>query len=76
MRYLKNVYIPITHVLEYAKDWEKVDEIPVGCEKDRSEYGDDLEMSSLTRIKGERAYIRALKKGRMEKVIDLVKDYD
>ena len=75
IKYLKNCYIPVTHVLEYTKDWEKVDEIPSGTVTDRSEYG-DLEVSSLQRLKGERAYIQALKRGRMNEVIDLVKDYD
>ena len=57
IKYLKNCYIPVTHVLEYTKDWEKVDEIPHGTVRDRSEYGDDLEISSLRRLRGERAYL-------------------
>ena len=52
-----NCYVPVTHVLEYNQDWENVDEIPHGTVRDRSEYGDDLEISSLQRLKGERPYI-------------------
>ena len=44
--------------------------------RDRSEFGDELEISSLSRLRGERHYIKALKDGRMNRVIDLVYDYD
>ena len=44
-------------MLEYTKDWETVDEIPHGTVRDRSEFGDELEISSLSRLKGERAYL-------------------
>ena len=65
IRYLKKTFIPITHILERTIDWENADKIPEGTVKDRSEYGEDLEISSLSRLKGERAYIQALKRGRM-----------
>ena len=57
VKYLRNTYIPVTHVLEYTRDWEKVNEVPHGTIRDRSEYGDDLEVSSLCRLRGERAYL-------------------
>ena len=41
-----------------------------------AEYGDDLDISSLSRLKGERKYLRALKHGRTHSNIDLVLDYD
>lgn len=53
-----------------------MDEIPHGTVRDRSEYGEDMEVSSLKRLRGERAYYKALKSNRMSKVIDLVLDYD
>ena len=76
IKYLKNCFIPVTHVLEKTKNWDKVDEIPYGTEHDKSEYGEDLDISSLSRLKGEREYIKACKHDRMNKVIDLVLDYD
>lgn len=76
VKYLRNTYIPVTHVLEYTRDWDKVGNLPHGTVKDRSEYGDDLEVSSLSRLRGERAYLQELKRARMEDTIDLVLDYD
>ena len=63
-------------MLEYSRDWEKVDEIPYGTVRDRSEYGESLEISSLSRLRGERDYLRALRYGRVNQVIDIVCEYN
>lgn len=73
---MKNCFIPICHVLDFSRNWEDIDELPPGTVRDRSEYGDDFEVSSLSRLRGERRYLRALKHGRMNRVIDIVCDYD
>ena len=70
--YIKRCYIPVTHVLEYTTDWDTTGVIPTGCTKDLSEYGEDLDISSLSRLSGERAYIKILKHNRMTKVIDIL----
>lgn len=66
----------MTHLLEYTIDWDQSGTLLPGCTKDPSEYGEDLDISSLSRLSGERAYLQELKRKRNTELIDIVKEYD
>jgi len=55
--YLKHCYIPVTHLLEYTSDWDQSSFLLPGQAIDKTEYGEDLDISSLSRFSGERDYI-------------------
>ena len=55
--YVKKCYIPVTHLIEQSSEWDFHSQLLPGQVPDRSEYQRDLDISSLSRFKGERAYI-------------------
>ena len=57
--YVKNLFIPVTHVLEYREHWEDADNDRLGLELYDEFYG--IEISSLRRVKGEREYYKRLR---------------
>ena len=49
---------------------------PKNTTPDKSEYGDDLEVSSLHRVRGEREYYKILRENRHRELIGLLKEFD
>lgn len=70
--FVRNIFIPISHVLEYREFWEDVDNEYLNMERS-DEYG-DYQISSIKNAKGMRDYYRQLKYNRDNLVIDLVQD--
>ena len=70
----RDIFIPVSHVLEYREYWEDIDNDKIGLEP--CDEFDGVMISSLKGVKGERAYYKTLKKEKDEKCIDYVQTYN
>jgi hypothetical protein len=57
--YVRNIFIPVTHVLEYREFWEDIDKDRIG-----TIYAEEFKgfsISSIRNFKGERKYLQELR---------------
>ncbi|CDW79773.1 UNKNOWN [Stylonychia lemnae] len=71
--FVRNIFIPVSHVIEYREFWEDTDNDKIGLEKNEDEYKDYC-ISSLKKVTGERDYYRKLKEIKETQVIDMVEE--
>ena len=71
--FVRNIFIPVTHVLEYREYWEDIENYKIGTTFAEEYPG--FNISSIRNFKGDREYYKRLRKIKEKECIDLVQDH-